>query len=36
VEGARREMLKHMKTTENDIRATIEDQDGVGKAPESA
>src|SRR5918998_5222981 len=27
VEGARREMLKHMKTTENDIRATIEDQD---------
>ena len=36
VEGARREMRKHMMTTERDIRATIEDQDGVGKAPDTA
>lgn len=36
VEGARIEMRKHMMTTERDIRATIEDQNGVGRAPETA
>jgi GntR family transcriptional regulator, transcriptional repressor for pyruvate dehydrogenase complex len=36
VEGARREMRKHMMTTERDMRTTIEDQGEVGKPPETA
>jgi GntR family transcriptional regulator, transcriptional repressor for pyruvate dehydrogenase complex len=36
VEGARREMRKHMMTTEHDMREIIGVQDEVGNAPESA
>ena len=36
VEGARREMRKHMMATERDMRATIGDQGEVGNPPESA
>ncbi len=36
VEGARREMRKHMVTTEHDMRENIGVQDEVGNAPESA
>jgi GntR family transcriptional repressor for pyruvate dehydrogenase complex len=36
VEGARREMRKHMMTTEHDMRETIGVQDEVGNPPESA